>query len=102
MSPIKENEKKVISKSMKLSPDENRIISEKAKQKNMNFSRYMIESALNNDSDSIKPVYLCKIEDITEQCLKFAEEVYEKQTDVDTIAQKFEEIRKAVSELWEY
>ena len=51
-----DNEKKTITKSMKMSPDIVKHIENEAKKKNMNFSQYMINRAVHGDN-SLTPKY---------------------------------------------
>lgn len=64
-----DNEKKTITKSMKMSPDIVKHIENEAKKKNMNFSQYMIDRAVHGDN-SLTPEILCRMENIIQRCLK--------------------------------
>ncbi len=63
MSKRSENEKKTITKSLKLSPDMLMCIEGKAKKRNMNFSQYMVDCAIHRES-AITPEILCRLENI--------------------------------------
>lgn len=63
-----DNEKKTITKSMKMSPDIVKHIENEAKKKNMNFSQYMIDRAVHGDN-SLTPEILCRMENIIQRCL---------------------------------
>ena len=63
-----DNEKKTITKSMKMSPDIVKHIENEAKKKNMNFSQYMIDHAVHGDN-SLTPEILCRMENIIQRCL---------------------------------
>ena len=89
MSKRAENEKKLKSKSLKLSADMLEKIEHKAEQKNMNFSQYMIDCALHNES-CITPEVLCRMENIIELCTVHC--------DNETVK---EIIRKEANELWD-
>ena len=73
MSKKAENEKKSITKSLKLSPDVATKINEDAKQKGMNFSQYMIDCAIHKDN-ALTPEIMCRIENVIEMCVRIAEE----------------------------
>lgn len=90
MSKRAENEKKLKPKSLKLSADMLEVIKRKAKDKNMNFSQFMIDCALHNEN-CITPEVLCKIENIIELCTLHCEN----ETVIDTI-------RKEADELWDF
>lgn len=57
-----EKEKKNISKSLKLSPNQYKIIMEKAAARHMNFSEYMVEQALHGES--LSPAIAVKVQTI--------------------------------------
>lgn len=86
------NEKKTITKSMKLSPDIAQHIESEAKKKNMNFSQYMIDCAVHRDN-SLTPEILCRMENIIQRCLMVA--TINNSSDIETI-------RMEANELWEY
>ncbi len=58
-----EKEKKSIVKSIKISPNQERIIMEKAEQKNMKFSEYMVDCAIHN-SQSVTPHMAVKMQEM--------------------------------------
>lgn len=89
MSKRSENEKKTITKSLKLSPDMLMHIEGKAKKKNMNFSQYMVDCAIHRES-AITPEILCRLENIIETCIYHID-------DEETL----KIIRKEADELWE-
>ncbi len=72
MSKRADHEKRTITKSLKMSPDDLKIIEEKAKKKGMNFSRYMVESAVHGET-GLTPEMLCRMENIIEQCVRIAD-----------------------------
>lgn len=78
------NEKKTITKSFKISPEQNDIIEAKAKDKNMNFSQYIIDCAIHKEN-SLTPKILCQIENI-----------------LNEINTHDENVRKEIDKLWEY
>ena len=82
--------KKSITKSLKMTPENEREINEKAKANNMNFSKYLLDCALHNNN-SVTPEILCKIENIIEQCRKSV------MSDRKTI----DKINEEANELWE-
>lgn len=84
-----ENEKKTITKSIKLSADMLEYIKSKANEKNMNFSRYMVDCALNRES-SVTPEILCRLENIIETCMKYIDD-----------EEILELIRREADELWD-
>lgn len=89
MSKKAENEKKSITKSLKLSPDVATKINEDAKQKGMNFSQYMIDCAIHKDN-ALTPEIMCRIENVIEMCVRIADE------------NNNELIRMEADKLWEY
>ena len=58
-----ENEKKSITKSIKMSPQQEKQIREQAEKKNMNFSEYMLDCALHNNQ-GITPHMAVKMQEI--------------------------------------
>ena len=92
MSKRAEHEKKTITKSLKVSSDDLNIIDQKAKEKGMNFSRYMVESAIHGEK-GLTPEILCKIENIIEKCMKVAG---------TKDSHYMSMIRMEVDELWAY
>ena len=89
MANRSENEKKTITKSMKLSPDVAEYIECEASKMDMNFSQYMTYCALHRES-VINPEILCRIENIIEVCRDFIDD--------DKVMTK---VRKEVDELWD-
>ena len=89
MAKRSDNEKKTITKSMKLSPDVAEYIEGEAVKMDMNFSQYMTYCALHRES-AITPEILCKIENIIELCREFIDD--------DKVMKK---VRKEVDELWD-
>ena len=86
-----DNEKKTITKSMKMSPDIVKHIENEAKKKNMNFSQYMIDRAVHGDN-SLTPEILCRMENIIQCCLMVA--TINNSSDI-------ENIRMEADALWE-
>lgn len=89
MSKRAEFEKKSVTKSLKLSTDMVKKIESKAKSKNMNFSQYMVDCALHNES-CITPEVLCRLENIIELCTLYCNN--------ETVQ---ETIRKEADILWD-
>lgn len=89
MSKKADNEKKSITKSLKLSPDVATKINEDAKQKGMNFSQYMIDCAIHKDN-ALTPEIMCRIENVIEMCVRIADE------------DNNELLRMEADKLWEY
>lgn len=89
MSKRAENEKKTITKSMKLSPDAVQYIEGEAEKLNMNFSQYMLDCVMHREC-SITPEILCRLENIIEMCMSYI--------DNDKDSRK---IRREVNKLWE-
>ena len=89
MSKKAENEKKSITKSLKLSPDIADKINEEAKLKGMNFSQYMIDCAIHKDN-ALTPEIMCHIENVIEMCVRIADE------------NKNDLLRMEADKLWEY
>ena len=88
MAKRSENEKKTVTKSMKLSPDVAEYIEGEASKMDMNFSKYMTYCALHRES-MINPEILCRIESIIEICSDYIDD--------DKVMKK---VRKDVDELW--
>lgn len=59
----KEAEKKSITKSLKLSPNQEELIMRQAKEKNMNFSQYVLDCAIHTES-KITPEIAVKLQNI--------------------------------------
>lgn len=72
MSKRADHEKRTITKSLKMSPDDLKIIEERAEKKGMNFSRYMVESAVHREN-GLTPEMLCRMENIIGQCVRIAD-----------------------------
>lgn len=58
-----ENEKKSITKSIKMSPQQEKQIREQAEKKNMNFSEYMLDCALHSNQ-GITPHMAVKVQEM--------------------------------------
>ena len=58
-----ENEKKSVTKSIKMSPQQEQQIREQAEQKGMNFSEYMLDCALHGNQ-GITPYMAVKMQEI--------------------------------------
>ena len=86
-----EHEKKSISKSLKISPNDFEVINEKMKERKVNFNQYMIECAVHS-GNGLTPEILCKIENIIEKCARIAG-----QSDKDTM----DSIRMEANALWD-
>ncbi|MDE5621005.1 MAG: hypothetical protein K2I80_10920 [Ruminococcus sp.] len=71
------NEKKSITKSVKMSPLQLQKIEEQAEKKNMNFSEYMIDCALHNNQ-SITPHIAVKMQEMVNMVLEIADNLDEK------------------------
>ena len=89
MAKRSDNEKKTVTKSMKLSHDVAEYIEVEADKLDMNFSQYMTYCALHRES-AINPEILCRIENIIELCRAFIDD--------DKVMTK---VRKEVDELWD-
>lgn len=69
-----EKEKKNITKSVKLSQNQYDIIMQKATEKHMNFSEYMVDSAIHGNN-SFTPQIAVKIQSIANTALDLAERI---------------------------
>lgn len=58
-----ENEKKSVTKSIKMSPQQEKQIREQAEKKNMNFSEYMLDCALHNNR-GVTPYMAVKMQEM--------------------------------------
>ena len=91
MSKKSDDEKKSVTKTIKVSPGALKKIEEEAGKKGMNFSAYMLDSALHREC-SLTPEILCKLETIIEECLRIADR---------SCADNAEFIRMEADSLWE-
>lgn len=71
-----ENEKKSITKSVKVSPLQEHQIMEQAEQKGMKFSEYMLDCALHG-SQGITPQIAVKMQEMVNMALEFADSLDE-------------------------
>lgn len=90
----REAEKKSITKSIKLSPNQEETIMRKAKEKNMNFSQYLVDCAMHTDS-KITPKTAVNIQNI----LGFARFIAEKGDSWFLYQEEFEKMEDAIWEL---
>ena len=118
------NEKKSIVKSIKLSQNQYDIIMQKAKDRNMNFSEYMVDRAVHGDSlspqiavrvqtimnltediaDKIENTHYCESEKLREQ-VDAADELFHRMTPEEYREQLKREmgiVLKAGEEIWDY
>ncbi len=72
-----ENEKKSITKSIKMSPQEEKQIREQAEKKNMNFSEYMLDCALHSNQ-GITPYMAVKMQEMVNIVNDIADSLDEK------------------------
>lgn len=89
----REAEKKSITKSLKLSPNQEELIMRQAGEKNMNFSQYVLDCAMHPDS-KITPEIAVNIQNI----LGYARLIAEKGDNWFLYQEKFE---KMEDEIWE-
>lgn len=73
-----ENEKKSITKSVKMSPLQEQQIKEQAEQKGMNFSEYMLDCTLHNNQ-SITPHMAVKMQEMVNIVNNIADSLDEKE-----------------------
>lgn len=66
-----EREKKSITKSIKLSPSQVQQIEEKAKEKNLTFSSYMVDCAVHGNN-SITPQVVVRMQELVNMVLEIA------------------------------
>lgn len=90
----REAEKKSITKSIKLSPNQEETIMRQAKEKNMNFSQYVLECAIHTES-KITPEIAVKIQNI----LGYARLIAEKGDNWFLYQEEFEKMEDAIWEL---
>ena len=69
-----EKEKKSITKSIKLSPSQVQQIEEKAKEKNLTFSSYMVDSAVHGNN-SITPQMAVRMQELVNMVLEIADSI---------------------------
>ena len=67
-----ENEKKSVTKSIKMSPQQEKQIREQAEKKNMNFSEYMLDCTLHNNQ-SVTPYMAVKMKEMVNMVLEIAD-----------------------------
>ena len=72
-----ENEKKTITKSIKMSPQQEKQIREQAEKKNMNFSEYMLDCALHSNQ-GITPYMAVKMQEMVNIVNDIADSLDEK------------------------
>ena len=90
----KEAEKKSITKSLKLSPNQEEAIMRQAKEKNMNFSQYVLDCAVHHESQ-VTPETAVNIQNI----LGFARFIAEKGDSWFLYQEEFEKMEDAIWEL---
>lgn len=95
-----ENEKKSITKSVKISPNQERIIMEQAEKKGMNFSEYMLDCTLHNNQ-GITPYMAVKMQEMVNMVLEIADNLdskdYIRREELRQKANDFEGLFKSVS-----
>ena len=95
-----ENEKKSITKSVKMSPLQERQIRQQAEKKNMNFSEYMLDCTLHNNQ-SVTPYMAVKIQEMVNMVLEIADNLDSKdyicKEELRQKANDFEGLFKSVS-----
>ncbi len=79
MSKRADNEKKTITKSFKISREHLAVIESNAKENGMNFSRYMIDCAIHNET-KITPEIVCRLENIISRCIEYITDNNEKES----------------------
>lgn len=72
-----ENEKKSVTKSIKMSPQQEKQIREQAEKKNMNFSKYMLDCALHSNH-GITPYMAVKMQEMVNIVKDMADSLYER------------------------
>lgn len=72
-----ENEKKSVTKSIKMSPQQEKQIREEADKKGMNFSEYMLDCALHNNQ-GITPYMAVKMQEMVNMILEITDNLDEK------------------------
>lgn len=95
-----ENEKKSITKSVKISPNQERIIMEQAEKKGMNFSEYMLDCTLHSNQ-SVTPYMAVKMQEMVNMVLEIADNLdskdYIRREELRQKANDFEGLFKSVS-----
>ena len=118
------NEKKNIVKSIKLSQNQYDMIMQKAKDRNMNFSEYMVDRAVHGDSlspqiavrvqtimnltediaDKIENTHYCESEKLREQ-VDATDELFHRMTPEEyreQLKREMGSVLKAGEEIWDY
>lgn len=72
-----ENEKKSVTKSIKMSPQQEKQIREEADKKGMNFSEYMLDCALHNNQ-GVTPYMAVKMQEMVNIILEITDNLDEK------------------------
>lgn len=72
-----ENEKKSVTKSIKMSPQQEKQIREEADKKGMNFSEYMLDCALHNNQ-GVTPYMAVKMQEMVNMILEITDNLDEK------------------------
>lgn len=72
-----ENEKKSVTKSIKMSPQQEQQIREQAEQKGMNFSEYMLDCALHGNQ-GITPYMAVKMQEMVNMVLEITDSLDER------------------------
>ena len=95
-----ENEKKSITKSVKMSPLQEQQIREQAEIKGMNFSEYMLDCILHNNQ-SVTPYMAVKMQEMVNMVLEIADNLdskdYIRREELRQKANDFEGLFKSVS-----
>ena len=86
-----EDEKKTITKSLKMTKNERSTIEEKAKENGKSFSRYMVDSAVNGGQNTLSPQIPVMVTNI----VNAAEEIAKQRNRRGITA-----LRKDVEKLW--
>lgn len=94
-----ENEKKSITKSVKMTPLQEQQIWEQAEKKNMNFSEYMLDCTLHNNQ-SVTPYMAVKMQEMVNMVLEIADNLdskdYIRREELKQKANDFEGLFKSV------
>ena len=95
-----ENEKKSITKSIKMSPLQEQQIREQAEKKGMNFSEYMLDCTLHNNQ-SVTPYMAVKMQEMVNMVFEIADNLdskdYIRREELRQKANDFERVFKSVS-----
>lgn len=95
-----ENEKKSITKSVKISPLQEQQIREQSEKKNMNFSEYMLDCSLHSNQ-GITPYMAVKMQEMVNMVLEIADNLdskdYIRREELRQKANDFEGLFKSVS-----